>query len=682
MRFPPRAVDRSRFGTACLALIATVVVLGLPAGSDATTYTVTNTNDSGPESLREALANANANVGLDSVVFNIPGAPPHSIRPDSMLPTITDAVVIDGWSQPGYAGTPCIELDGSNVGIGNLDGVRIWAWGCTVRGLVVNRFPDMGISLYTGGGHTIQGNYVGTDVTGTIALPNAWDGITINACGDNTIGGATPETRNVFSGNARTGVALVASQSGTVNNLVIGNYIGLDATGSAALGNGIDGVFIGHTASENTIGGTAPGEGNVIVDNARWGVRIEDSSWGNHVLGNYIGTDASGTIAMGNAWAGVSLSGPGANSVGGTAPGAANVTAYNGQDGVRVEQGTGNTISCNAIFSNGGLGIDLGTNGVTPNDPGDGDSGPNGLQNFPVVVSVASGGGVTTIQGVLDSTPSNAFYLEFFSSPQSDPTGYGEGSIYLGGTTVVTDASGTAAFTVQLTGDVPLGHVVAATATDPGGNTSEFGPVGTVVAVELTSFTAESRGGVVRLTWRTLTEQSNVGFHLYRSFKQSANYRRITDNLIPGAGTTSEPHSYSYTDRAVEGGTTYFYKVADVDVTGAETMHGPVGVAVPPADRALQHSSPNPFTASTTLRVSLAAGGHVRLEMYNLTGERVRTLHDGMLAAGLYEMVWDGRDELGRDVPPGAYVCQVRVTSSSAAGLKRYEQSRMVVLTR
>ena len=124
MRVQSNAIHRQRFATACWTLIAIVAGLGLQSPCDAATYTVTGTNDSGPGSLRQAIYDANGSAGLDSIRFSIPGAPPHTIRPDSVLPIVTDAVVIDGWSQPGYSGTPCIELDGSNVGTtGHMDGV-------------------------------------------------------------------------------------------------------------------------------------------------------------------------------------------------------------------------------------------------------------------------------------------------------------------------------------------------------------------------------------------------------------------------------------------------------------------------------------------------------------------------------------------------------------------------------
>lgn len=137
----------------------------------ASTFTVTNTNDAGAGSLRQAILNANASAGTDLIDFNIPGTGPHTIQPNSALPTITDPVVIDGTTEPDFAGTPIIELDGTNAG--EVDGLVITAGNSTVRGLVINRFLEAnGIFLQTNGGNVIEGNFIGTDVTGTTVLPN------------------------------------------------------------------------------------------------------------------------------------------------------------------------------------------------------------------------------------------------------------------------------------------------------------------------------------------------------------------------------------------------------------------------------------------------------------------------------------------------------------------------------
>jgi hypothetical protein len=545
----------------CCIAITLVVYILLVGGSgevEAASFIVTNTNDSGPGSLRQAILDTNANPGTDTIAFNIPGAGPHTIQPASALPTITDPVVIDGYTQPGASpntnppglGSNAVlkvELDGSNAGTGT-NGLRITTGNSTVRGLVINRFSASGIRLETNGGNAMEGNFIGTDITGTVALGNALAGVSIVlGSSNNTIGGATEDARNVISGNEQNGIVIGA---GTTGHIVQGNFIGTDVNGTASLGNtsGVD-IF---SASNNTIGGTTPEARNVISGNVSRGILIQGAgATGNLVQGNFIGTDITGTIALGNAandffgeagvlisdapgntiggtmagagnvisgnggncesngcpgvWIkifsggatnnvvqgnfigtdlggtidlgnseqGVLVSNTSDNTIGGMASGAGNTIAFNGDDGVSVEDGgTGNAILSNSIFSNAGLGIDLGTDRVTANDAGDGDTGPNNLQNFPVLT--AATGNSTTIEGTLNSMPNTEFHLEFFSNTDCDPSDHGEGETFLGSTDVTTDGSGDASFTVTFPDLVPAGQFVTATATDPNNNTSEF----------------------------------------------------------------------------------------------------------------------------------------------------------------------------------------------------------------
>jgi hypothetical protein len=161
------------------------------------------------------------------------------------------------------------------------------------------------------------------------------------------------------------------------------------------------------------------------------------------------------------------------NAIGGSASGAGNTIAFNGGAGVLI-LGVSNPVSANAVFANAGLGIDLAGDGVTPNDPCDGDSGANNRQNTPVIISASSVGGTTTIEGTLDSAPSMTFRIEFFSNHACDPSGFGEGETFIGSATVTTDGSCRASFAVTLPIAIPSGSFITATATDPNGNTSEF----------------------------------------------------------------------------------------------------------------------------------------------------------------------------------------------------------------
>ena len=205
-----------------LSLIAVAVLTVRPwQVSFAATFTVDSTADSsdinagdgicddgaGNCTLRAAIEEANASAGHDAVHFSI-GSGIQTITPSSSLPVITDSVTIDGTSQPGFSGTPVIELDGS--GAGSADGLRITAGNSRVRAMVINRFEGQGILIQTNGGNTIIGNYIGTDITGTLDLGNAFQGVRITGGSQlNIIGGATVGERNIISGNDGNGVEII-----------------------------------------------------------------------------------------------------------------------------------------------------------------------------------------------------------------------------------------------------------------------------------------------------------------------------------------------------------------------------------------------------------------------------------------------------------------------------------------
>jgi len=311
-----------------------------------TIFTVTNTNDDGAGSLRQAIIDCNGTSGTDTIAFNIPGAGPHTIQPLSALPFVFDPVVIDGTTEPDFTGTPIIELDGSNVL--NSSGLIITAGNSTVKGLVINRFGEDGIRLASSGGNIISRNYIGTDVTGTIDLGNLLNGILIlNPSHSNLIGGLNVSDRNIISGNDMSGVNIY---SGTYNNTVYGNYIGTDVTGTIGLGNGFYGVSIVF-ADNNTIGGTTAGARNVISGNNQPGILIFNSS-NNTISSNYIGTDSNGTTALGNVGPGIAIgTGSQFNIIGGITEGERNIISGNGFSGVEMWNpgANNNTISGNYI---------------------------------------------------------------------------------------------------------------------------------------------------------------------------------------------------------------------------------------------------------------------------------------------------------------------------------------------
>ncbi len=393
-------------------------------------------------------------------------------------------------------GTQFLINSNAGVGIsGALFGGPAVAQHNTVGGTVAGArnviCANAGVFIEGGGAtlNTVQGNYIGTNASGTAALypPNVTHGVLL-AFGtqSNLIGGTSSGTRNVICGD--TGVHI--QNAGTDSNRVWGNYIGTNAAGTAALNNTVagstgPGVRIELGAQKNSIGGTAAGSGNVISGNAGDGVEIDDAN-NNLVRGNFIGLNAAGSAGIPNNHNGVLLhNGATLNSVGGTVAAAANRIAFNKRDGVLVARLAADVstpardaVVGNRIYRNGGLGINLQPSGeapstATPNDPNDPDGGPNQLQNVPVLTSAIAAGGNTVIDGTLNSLATTQFFIDFYSSTSPDPSGSGEGEVYLGRTNANTNVAGNAKFSFTFAGNL-AGQFITATATDPSSNTSEF----------------------------------------------------------------------------------------------------------------------------------------------------------------------------------------------------------------
>lgn len=377
-------------------------------------FTVVNTNDSGPGSLRQAILHANADSSQYQITFNLPGPAPHTIHLLSPLPAITsENLTIDGFqlapstnATPTDGTTPQIELDGSQAGPG-ADGLTLQTDGLSLQGIVIDRFSGDGIQIES----TDPQNFYGETITGMTIEHNGGYGIEVDDTPYNSIGRPGNLSANVLSANGLGGVDIRGADASY--NSVQGNLIGVAADGATPLGNQGPGVVVDGGATLNTIGGS----------------------------------------------------------------GAGNTIAYNTGPGVEILNATTTVIEANSIFANTGLGIDLGGDGVTPNDPGDADTGPNDLQNFPIVTRAASHGGQTFISGTLSSLPNTTFTIDLFTSPSADPTGYGQGQKLLDEVTATTDGAGQASFDATLNQSIPGGWYVTATATSSvpgGGNTSEF----------------------------------------------------------------------------------------------------------------------------------------------------------------------------------------------------------------
>jgi uncharacterized repeat protein (TIGR01451 family) len=377
-------------------------------------------------------------------------------------------------------GTAALGNGGHGVFVNGAANVVIGATGAG-NGNVISGNKAGGIILFANAssGDSIVNNFIGTDLTGKSALGNQGDGVTVLGGNFNVIGGTASGQGNIISGNTGNGVTV----QGASNTSVQGNIIGAGAQGTTAVGNQGAGILL-LGSNNNVIGGPVAGARNVISGNAGRGMLVQGSN-NNTIQNNLIGVGSDGTSSLGNGAAGIFILGSNGNSIGGTQARTGNVIAFNGnktaEGGVDLFAGTGNSILGNSIFSQvhstnpaKGIGIDLGDDGVTPNTPGGPHTGPNNLQNFPVLTNVVTGAGRTLIQGTLNSAPNTTFRVEFFSNPAADPTGFGEGQTFLGSTTVTTDSNGNATINDTLTTPVQVGQFVSATATDPGNNTSEF----------------------------------------------------------------------------------------------------------------------------------------------------------------------------------------------------------------
>ena len=334
-----------------------------------------------------------------------------------------------------------------------------------IRGLDIVNFQNGIHLLFGSGGDVVSGNFIGVNAAGNASQGNN-NGILVDGASGNTIGGTTPDARNVVTSNGNQDIFLV---TGATGNLIEGNFVGLSAAGNGSLftfGNGI----IVDGAGGNTIGGTAAGAGNVIGGLVIDGIQINASN-NTLVEGNIVGTDPTGSIALPNGTGIGLINGSSNNTIGGTVAGAGNAIVDNSGDGVYVDpNGTQDAILSNVIYNNGGLGIDLA-------------SGANNNQAPPTLTSATYSSGATTIAGTLSGQQSNTTYtLQLFASQTSAPAGAGQGQTLLGTATVTTDGSGDATFTFSFTTQDTTGQFASAMATDPNGNTSEFAQNVTVAA--------------------------------------------------------------------------------------------------------------------------------------------------------------------------------------------------------
>lgn len=526
------------------------------------TYTVTNTNDTGEGSFRQAIIDANSHSGRDNIFFNIPfNRSRYVIILRSELPEITDPVNIDGTTQHNYSDYPIIELGGYMMSP-PVSGLKLATRWSTIRGFTIHGFSEGAIIITGSGsmgnkikgnhignditgkwkmynkigikivdapnniigganiadrniisgndklaigiygenavGNIIQGNYIGPDITGNSALGNG-DGIALYDVSGCTIGGKSAGTRNIISGNFKNGILIVEGS----NNIISGNYIGVNHSGLLELGNSYTGIIIIGSIN-NTIGGKTNDERNIISNNGFEGLFIDALLWdfegnivgpseNNKIQGNYIGTDLSGRKNMGNGFNGIMFRhGTKYNSIGGLNFGEGNIIAYNNA-GAIFNYGNNNDFISNSIFGNvsdsvNNQGIDHWPIGLTLNDNYDPDIGANNLQNYPDI-TFANMLETFSVEYFVNSREDNSAYpltVQFFIADTSaQPQGK---------TLIFTDTFSSSDFLngSKLIHIHPKGNIefnfnenIVATATDSRWNTSEFSPKTSLELVDL-----------------------------------------------------------------------------------------------------------------------------------------------------------------------------------------------------
>jgi len=505
-------------------------------------------------------------------------------------------------------------------------------------GNVISGNTENGV-LLTGSGtssNTVLGNNIGTNDAGDSLLGNDGDGVAITSGASASIGGTADGAENVIAGNKN---EIYIATSG---NTLQGNYIGTNANGDD-LGSSFNAIDV-DAGSSNLIGGSASGAGNTVGFTATNSVVIAGSS--NTVQGNFIGTNASGDQLDG-AGAGLRLFGSD-HVIGGTGTGAANTIAHN-DFGVGLSGGSGHTVRGNAIFDNDQLGLDIGRDGVTPNDAGDPDDGSNRLQNFPEIQSASydAGADEVTVTYRVPSDPnatgSGASAYDLTVDFYRADTDQEEGAAYLGTDTYTvsdynTSTTGPDAKTITFppAASVSRSDHVVATATDANGNTSEFSAQSSKLPVSLTALEATPSGsGTVALTWQVASEQNNAGFVVQHQGPAGDDWSRLgfVESAAP-SGTTTEAQSYRYDAADLTVGT-HRFRLRQVDLDGSATLTDPVTVELQMTETLrLSGPAPNPVHNQARLSFALKKKGKAVVTLYNVLGQRVRTLYDGRPAAG------------------------------------------------
>ncbi|MEM6802263.1 MAG: NosD domain-containing protein [Bacteroidota bacterium] len=799
--------------------ILTVLYISLPC-LHAATYIVTSTADAGPGSLREAITLANANPGADIINFDFGVAGVKTITLLSELPDIIDQLFIDGSSDPFYAGVPLVEINANGLD----NGLEILNGGdfSHIHALIVNNATfnngSKGIEIVFTNDVKITGCYLGTDATGTAAIPNTQAGVYVYFADRVTIGGTGPNEGNLISGNGNYGIycwfandvmiygnkvgtdlngtssipnvqgaflwfcrrGLIGGNTAAQRNLfsgntgngiflhyegqhkIYGNYVGTDISGTLALPNG-SGINV--TADSNEIGGILAGQGNLISGNASDGLRISNPNGiGNSVKGNLIGTDPTGTLALPNQRSGITHNNVARTIIGGPTAAERNIISGNGRDGISISNsdstyiygnyigtdisganplpnqmhgiqqstvfhtfiGNGTAAGANVISANAGNGIFVSSSSTTPSidsviikynyigtDPtgllnlantqhgifitngsqgnlvgghssqgniiannllggvhingapttenqilgnhiydhplqGISLGGGNNLQAAPDLTGFAAGPGTTTILGNFNSAPSTSYRLEFFTSNTA-----AQGKTFVGSTNITTDATGFYALNEVLAFTLTAAEpVITATATDPLGNTSEFG-VETILNARLSSFTVEALPlRKAQLNWETEGQDAETYFEIehqepnadfrsigkqdqYISLNQSKLYQFEVEKLIPG---------------------THHFRVVEVSTGGLRSYSKSIELEIS-QESSYQALIPNPINSNSSIDLMLQKSQKVDIHLLDISGKKLDKLFSGEIEEGVNQSI--SVSELSK-FNSGIYILQIR----------------------
>ena len=477
--------------------IACVLMLASGVGH-AAVFQVTSIADGGPGSLRQAMLDANAQPGADSIHFAIPGSGPHVIQPASALPGITSPVTIDGYTQFGATrnngangsnATILIELRGAGTASPSAFSLLNGSATTAISGLAINRFSQAINITLNATDCVIAGNFIGTDASGTTGFPGEQVvGLSVgaNRC---RIGGPLIGDRNIVSSMNQDGIYVNGSDV-----IVQGNLIGVDRNMIATVGNLGCGVSIGSinpnapVATHVRVGGRNEGAElprNVIGGNRRCGIDVRAGS-GHVIEGNVIGLTSFSLSPLPNHGPGVQISGGIDIVVGALDTLHGNVIAYNAGPGIVLTGPADNalgpqqiTMIGNAIRDNGGLSIDLtvdGVQGPTPLDLHDTDIGPNTLQNHPVLMELIDDGSEMRVIGHIHGSPDTSIDIDLYHAMRCGAHGRGEAAAHLVFRSVQTDGNGDAVFEMPAVASLTQGYLAATASHSPGLVTSEFSP--------------------------------------------------------------------------------------------------------------------------------------------------------------------------------------------------------------